>query len=189
MPVWIVESRKYEKAVGRRRNATSRGRAAAAESAGRGRDPRSSRRRGRRRAPTTFPRWSGTCSRGGSRWQRRSAAEKAAEEAAARQAADAEEKEAAAKAAAAAPVELTLPELKTATGSFSRQRSIGQGGCGIVYKADALPSLPHAGPVAVKKLGAGSYGTVYKCTHVETARQFALKVFVTAQVLHHKNLW
>ena len=68
----------------KKKRATSRGRAAAAESAGRGRDPRSSRRRGRRRAPTRFPRWSGTCSRGGSRWRRRSAAEKAAEEAAAR---------------------------------------------------------------------------------------------------------
>ena len=37
------------------------------------------------------------------------------------------------------------------------------------------------------QLGEGSYGTVYRCKHIETDRHFALKVFVTAQVLHHKN--
>ena len=37
------------------------------------------------------------------------------------------------------------------------------------------------------QLGEGSYGTVYKCTQIATGKEFALKVFVTAQVLHHKN--
>lgn len=39
------------------------------------------------------------------------------------------------------------------------------------------------------QLGEGSYGTVYECTHISSKRQFALKVFVTAQVLHHKNCY
>ena len=51
-------------------------------------------------------------------------------------------------------IELTAEELTAATDGFHTCHKIGQGGCGVVFKLESLPSLPHlaAQPLAVKKL-------------------------------------
>ena len=49
------------------------------------------------------------------------------------------------------PIILTVAELRAATDNFAPTRRVGEGGFGVVYAA-ALPALPLAGQVAVKRL-------------------------------------
>jgi serine/threonine protein kinase len=46
--------------------------------------------------------------------------------------------------------------LVAATAGWAAARKVGEGGFGVVYRADALPSRPVLGPVAIKRLGADS---------------------------------
>jgi len=39
--------------------------------------------------------------------------------------------------------------------SYIQALRVGEGGCGVVYRCDALPSLQHEGPFAVKLLSPG----------------------------------
>ena len=39
--------------------------------------------------------------------------------------------------------------------SYIQALRVGEGGCGVVYRCDALPSLPTEGPFAVKLLSPG----------------------------------
>ncbi|KAL1498891.1 hypothetical protein AB1Y20_013414 [Prymnesium parvum] len=51
---------------------------------------------------------------------------------------------------------ISIAELRNATDSFSEANQIGQGGFGSVFRThQPLPSLPHSGPCAVKRLDAG----------------------------------
>jgi hypothetical protein len=54
------------------------------------------------------------------------------------------------------PVPVPLAELAAATAGWAAARKVGEGGFGVVYRADALPSRPVLGPVAIKRLGADS---------------------------------
>jgi hypothetical protein len=81
------------------------------------------------------------------------------------------------------PLALTLAELEAATAAFSPTRIVGRGGSGVVYRTDALPSLPHAGgSLAVKRLAVGGsegelrreVDILTRCTH---AHLLALHAF------------
>jgi len=54
------------------------------------------------------------------------------------------------------PVPVPLAELAAATAEWAAARKVGEGGFGVVYRADALPSRPVVGPVAIKRLAADS---------------------------------
>ena len=54
------------------------------------------------------------------------------------------------------PERVPLAELAAATAGWAAARKVGEGGFGVVYRADALPSRPVLGPVAIKRLGADS---------------------------------
>jgi hypothetical protein len=54
------------------------------------------------------------------------------------------------------PVPVPLAELAAATAGWAAARKVGEGGFGVVYRADALPSRPVLGPVAIKRLAADS---------------------------------
>jgi len=54
------------------------------------------------------------------------------------------------------PVPVSLADLAAATAGWAAARKVGEGGFGVVYRADALPSRPVLGPVAIKRLGADS---------------------------------
>ena len=54
------------------------------------------------------------------------------------------------------PAPVPLAELVAATAGWAAARKVGEGGFGAVYRADALPSRPMLGPVAIKRLGADS---------------------------------
>jgi serine/threonine protein kinase len=53
-------------------------------------------------------------------------------------------------------VPVPLAELAAATAGWAAARKVGEGGFGVVYRADALPSRPVLGPVAIKRLAADS---------------------------------
>ena len=54
------------------------------------------------------------------------------------------------------PVPVPLAELAAATAGWAAALKVGEGGFGVVYRADALPSRPVLGPVAIKRLAADS---------------------------------
>ena len=54
------------------------------------------------------------------------------------------------------PVPVPLAELAAATAGWAASRKLGEGGFGVVYRADALPSRPVLGSVAIKRLAADS---------------------------------